>query len=64
MTSGAKGIIFLDHNGPGINIKIIKLFDNRNRFRVAHNLYARIPQHNLPEGGAVVRLHVVHHHVI
>ena len=64
MPAGTECIILLHDHGPGVNIKVIELLDDGHGLGVADHLYLRISAYNLPQGGAVVRLHVVHHHVI
>ena len=62
--SGGQGIpLFHRHSAAG-QVQIKELADHGDGLGVAHHLGLGIPAQDLSQGGAVVRLHVVHYHIV
>ena len=64
VAAGAEGIPLLHHHSPVGDITVKKLADHGDSLGVGHHLGARPAAQQLAQGGAVVRLHVIHHHIV
>ena len=64
MTPGGQRIPFLDGHCPTGDIAVKKLADHSDGLGVADYLCLRITPQNLPQGSRMIRLHVVHHHIV
>ena len=62
--AGGERVPLLDEDGAGINVKVEVLADHDLNLGVADHLDLGIAQDELAKGRGVVRLHVVHDHIV
>ena len=59
-----QGLPFFDHDRAVGQVHIVKLLHQAKGLGIAHHLHLGVPQHQLFDVGAVVRLHVVDHQIV
>ena len=64
MAAGAEGVPLLHHHGAAGDVAVEELADHGHGLGVGDHLGIRPAAQDLAQGGAVVRLHVVDHHIV
>ena len=64
MAASGQSISFLDHHRTAGEVQVKELSDHRDGLGIAHHLYLGPAAQQIAQGGTVVRLHVVHHHIV
>ena len=64
VAAGAEGIPLLYHHSAIGDVVVKELADHGNGLGVGHDLDIGPAAQQVPQGGAVVRLHVIHHHIV